>query len=397
MQKVTGLYFRRLFRFAPGMVAIVAVLSGCVSNPGWLAASGPTRAKVSSGVSNIQASIQVVTISDAVARRVVDAGDHDQFSTAFGDKAPVGFIVGAGDVLEVSVWEAPPAVLFGTLAIDAGGTLGTSRQTTIPEQMVAQDGTISVPFCGSVPVAGRSSQQIQADIVTCLQGKANQPQVLVRVTHNATSNVTVVGEVGQSLRMPLTAKGERVLDALAAAGGTRNPVDKTSIQLTRGGDVLGMPLARVIRDPKQNVVLQPGDVMTALFQSNSFTALGASGRNDEINFEAQGISLAQAMGRMGGLVDTRADARGVFIFRFENPAALPDGGKGLPRTPEGRVPVVYQADLKDPATFLVAQDFPVRDKDVIYVANAGAADLFKFLNVLTSSVYTIAVFKNLQF
>jgi polysaccharide export outer membrane protein len=188
-----------------------------------------------------------------------------------------------------------------------------------------------------------------------------------------------------------------VLDAVAAAGGVRNPVDKTTIQLSRGAAVLGMPLVSIIRDPNQNIMLQPGDVVTALFQSNSFTALGASGRNDEIAFEAQGISLAQAMGRMGGLVDTRADARGVFVFRFENPAALPDGGKGLPRTPEGRVPVVYQADLKDPATFLVAQDFPVRDKDVIYVANAGAADLFKFLNVLTSSVYTIAVFKNLQF
>ena len=160
--------------------------------------------------------------------------------------------------------------------------------------------------------------------------------------------------------------------------------------------MLGMPLASIIRDPRQNIVLRPGDVVTALFQSNSFIALGASGKNDEINFEAQGISLAQALGRLGGVQDARADARGVFIFRFEIPAALPDGGKGLPRTPEGRVPVVYQVDLKDPAIFLVAQDFPVRDKDVIYVSNAAGADLTKFLNVLTSSIYTIAVFKNLK-
>jgi len=67
----------------------------------------------------------------------------------------------------------------------------------------------------------------------------------------------------------------------------------------------------------------------------------------------------------------------------------------LPRTPDGRVPVIYRADLKDPATFLIAQNFPVRDKDVIYISNAGSADLFKFLNVLTSSVFTISVFKQL--
>ena len=58
-----------------------------------------------------------------------------------------------------------------------------------------------------MPVAGKSPQQVEAEIVRRLNGKANQPQVLVRVTRNATSNVTVVGEVGQSLRMPLTAKG----------------------------------------------------------------------------------------------------------------------------------------------------------------------------------------------
>ena len=378
-----------------GVITLAAALSGCVNSSSWLATSGPTRTKVSSGESSLQASIQVITVSDSVARRVIQAGNQGQFFDTFGDHALAEIVVGAGDVIEVSVWEAPPAVLFGTLAVDPSGGLGTTRQTAFPEQMVAADGTISVPFCGPVSVAGRTPRQIEGDIATRLQGKANQPQVLVQVTHNVTSNVTVVGEVSQSLRMPLTAKGERVLDALAAAGGTRNPLDKTTIQLSRGGEVLGMPLARVIRDPKQNIVLQRDDVVTALFQSNSFTALGASNRNEEINFEAQGISLAQALGRIGGLTDTRADARGVFVFRFENPAALVDEGKGLPRTPDGRVPVIYRADLKDPATFLIAQNFPVRDKDVIYISNAGSADLFKFLNVLTSSVFTISVFKNL--
>jgi polysaccharide export outer membrane protein len=378
-----------------GLVPIV--VSSCSSTSGWLAASGPTRARVISGESTLQSSIQVITVSEAVTQQIIGASERGHFSESFGDRTPTEYLVGPGDLLVVSVWEAPPAVLFGTLAIDPSGGLGTTRQTEFPEQMVALDGTITVPFCGPVPVAGRTPRQIEDDVATRLRGKANQPQVLVQVTRNATSNVTIVGEVSQSLRMPLTAKGERLLDALAAAGGTRNPVDKTTIQLSRGEVVLSMPLAKVIRDPKQNVVLQPGDVVTALFQSCSFTALGASNRNEEISFEAQGISLAQALGRVGGLVDTRSDARGLFIFRFEDPAALPNAGRGLPRTPEGRVPVVYRADLEDPATFLVAQNFPVRDKDVIYISNSGSADLFKFLNVLTSSIYTIAVFKNLKF
>lgn len=220
-------------------------------------------------------------------------------------------------MLEVSIWEAPPATLFGSSGVNPRLGSGTSRVTSFPEQMVTAGGTINVPFAGTVTAAERSPQQIEAEIVKRLAGKANQPQVMVRVTRNATSNVTVVGEVTQSVRMPLTAKGERLLDALASTGGMRQPVGKITIQLSRGGKVESMPLDAIIQDPKQNILLQPGDVLTALFQPNSFTALGASNKNEEINFEAQGITLAQALGRIGGLQDSRADAMGVFVFRFE--------------------------------------------------------------------------------
>jgi polysaccharide export outer membrane protein len=165
--------------------------------------------------------------------------------------------------------------------------------------------------------------------------------------------------------------------------------------LSRKGKVVSMPLESVIQDPKQNVYLQPGDVVTALFQPLSFTALGATGKNEEINFEAQGITLAQALGRMAGVRDAQADARGVFIFRFEEPEVLEAKGKPLPTTPEGKVPVVYRVDLKDPRSFLVAQNFPIKNKDMVYVANASGAELQKFLNILTSSIFSLSSLVNL--
>ncbi|MDR5671452.1 polysaccharide export protein, partial [Burkholderia cenocepacia] len=101
----------------------------------------------------------------------------------------------------------------------------------------------------------------------------------------------------------------RVLDALASAGGVRQPVDKITIQITRGDKVASQPLETIIKDPRQNVSLRAGDVVTALYQPFSFTALGATGKNEEVNFEAQGITLAQALARAGGLQDTRSDAQ----------------------------------------------------------------------------------------
>ena len=299
-------------------------------------------------------------------------------------------MVGAGDVIEVSVWEAPPAALFGSGTLDPRSGPSTTRVTALPEQMVNSDGIINVPFAGLINATGRSPQQIEKDITQRLKGKANQPQVLVRVIKNNTSNVTIVGEVTASTRMPLTARGERLLDALAAAGGTRQPVGKVTLQITRGNQVQALPLDTIIRDPRQNIVLRAGDVVTSLFQPLSFTVLGATGKNEELNFEAQGISLAQALARAGGLQDSRADAEGVFIFRLESPAALDLAGRTVTTTPEGKIPVIYRVNLKDPASFFVAQGFPIQNRDVLYVSNAPAAELQKFLTLIVSAIYPVA-------
>ncbi|MGA7181527.1 MAG: polysaccharide biosynthesis/export family protein [Thiobacillaceae bacterium] len=345
---------------------------------------------MSEAATQTTSSIRLVDIDDSVARRLYAEVRRSAFSVDFPDNGKRDYTVGPGDALEVSVWEAPPAALFGTTALDPRAGATTSRVTTFPDQLISERGTINVPFAGEVPVAGKTPQKIQAVIAERLNGKANQPQVLVRVTHNATSNVTIVGEVGQSTRMPLTAKGERLLDAIAAAGGVRQPVSKITVQLTRGSQVQSMSLESIIEDPRQNVRLEPGDVVTALYQPLSFTVLGATGKNEEINFEAQGISLAQALARAGGVQDVSADASGVFIFRFEDPKTLSPGEGVGPTTPDGKVPVVYRANLKNPATFLVAQNFPMHNKDVIYVANAPSAELQKFLNILTSSIYSVS-------
>lgn len=209
---------------------------------------------------------------------------------------------------------------------------------------------------------------------------------MVRMTKNTTSTVTVVGEVNNSTLLPLTPKGERILDAIASAGGVKQPINKVTLQLSRDSKSHTIPLEKVIRDSKQNILLQRGDVLTAYFQPFSFTSLGASGKNEEIMFEANGITLAQALGRMGGLQDNRANAKGVFIFRFEEPTVA---NKSQVRTQDGKVPVIYQVDMTNPGTFFLAQSFNLKNKDVVYVSNAPAAELQKFLNIIVSVVYPL--------
>jgi polysaccharide export outer membrane protein len=381
---------RRRRLLAP--LLLLPLFAGCSLLPG----TGPTLTTMDDAARNT--SIQVVEVNGAVTRELQAREHRELFSESLGTGAPAtetSNVIGAGDAIEINIWEAPPATLFGEGVLGARG-LSTSHGTALPEQVVDAQGRIKVPFVGRIDVAGQSTAEVEDRITAALKGKANQPQVLVRLLHNQSAAVTVVGEVTTSVRMPLTPGHERVLDALAAAGGVRQPIGKTSLQLTRGDRYLSMPLDMVIRDPRQNVPLRPGDVLTAMFQPLSFTALGATGKNEEISFETQGISLAQALARAGGLNDLRSSPQGAFVFRFEAPDALAWPHSPAVKTADGLVPVVYRFDLRDPGNFFVMQNFGIHNHDLLYVSNAPLSELQKFLNLLATAFYPIVTVNSLR-
>jgi len=386
---------RSCARVAPCLLALT--LAGCAS----LGANGPSTRTIRHAEQESVGSgkIQIIPVTEAVARQVESASREIEFARILGDAPPAGTIVGRGDVIQVSIWEAPPAVLFGGTATfgasDASSALtspfaGMSDQTSIPDMMVDDTGYVTIPFAGRVLAAGLSPRQIEQEIVSKLKGKAHDPQAIVQISRNANTDVTLVGDVATNTRVPLTPRGERLLDVIAAAGGVKTPVNKTMIQITRGERVVRMPLERIVRDPLQNIRLEPNDVVTAISQQYSYVALGETGSSSEVPFESTGITLSQALGRAGGLNADRADIHGIFIFRLENPAAVsPSVAAAAQRTVDGRIPVIYVVDLKDPASFFVAQAFPIEDKDVLYVSRAPLSDLQRFVSIAASIAFPV--------
>jgi polysaccharide biosynthesis/export protein len=393
----------RVFLIFAGLTGLL--LQGCA---GYLPSAGASRSQVEAAApqESIENSpIQVIPVTNTVANQVKAAQNSLNFKNAIQPKGQAANLVNPGDILQVLIWEAYPPILFRQVAYSnvistASVTISptVSQASGIPAQTVNQQGEITIPFIGKVHVAGKSISQIESTIVKSLQGRANDPQIIVQNVSNNTSLATIIGEVIASKQMPLTAKGERVLDAIASASGLKQPVNKTTIQIARQGEIQSLPMEAIIQDPKQNIVLQPGDVITAYFQPLSFTSLGATGQsNSEVVFEATGITLSQALGRIGGLNDMRSDSKGVFIFRFEEPAAV--ATKERPTvgvTSEGKVPVIYQFDMNKPETYFAAQNFPMKNKDVVYVSVASSVELMKFLSIVTS-VFAPAVSINNQF
>lgn len=317
----------------------------------------------------------------------------DASLASFGDyRGSIEPVVGVGDSVIISIWEASPGGLFSSAPTISDRSGSGSRQATIPEQVVGRDGLITVPYAGRIQAAGRRTSQIQRSIESALAGKAIQPQVLVSVPKSISTSVTVIGEGSAGARIPLSPKGDRVLDVLAGAGGIRSGVNELSVQLTRGDRTVRIPMSRVAADARENILVRPGDVLTVIKEPQFFMAYGATGRNADIPFDGETVTLAQALTKAGGLLDWRSDPQGVFVFRMEpNRIAQHYPGFGGQTSAGGYTKVVYRLNMRDPNSLFVAGQFRIFHRDLIYVSNAALTEVGKILqlfNMVVSPVST---------
>ena len=361
-------------------ISLLGGLSACNSLP----SAGPTAADIAiAGQPDRRGNTRFALVdvtADTVA--VMQRWNAASLQGSFGRQRPTNTqVIGVGDSVQVTIWEAAGGGLFSS---PAGERIGAgSRSAAIPEQVVGPDGALTVPYAGRVRVAGRSPAEVEQAIVKALSEKAIEPQALVTVTKNVANTVTVIGEVTSGARVPLTTRGDRLLDVIAAAGGIRTAAHETFVTLTRDGTSVRIPMQAILNDPAENVYVKADDVVSVARDPQTFTAAGATGANAVIPFDAIGISLDQALARAGGLNDFRADATGVFVIRLERPADYDQLGLRRPgpsALPE--VPVIYRLNLRDPVGFFLARQFPVRSKDIVYVSNAPAMEIQKVMTIM---------------
>ena len=290
-------------------------------------------------------------------------------------RRPGGIRFGIGDIVGVTIFEATSGGLF----IPAEAGVRPGNFVTIPTQAVDVNGNISVPYAGAIRALGRTPVEVQAAIVEAIKNRAIEPQVVVSLIEQRTSLVSVLGDVQRPSRFPASAEGERILDIIARAGGPAGAGSDVWVMLDRTGRRAVAPFRALVEEPANNVYIFPQDTVYLYREPQTFLAFGALGTQQQVPFGAWRLSLAEAVARAGGLSDNLADPASVFLYRGETRDVAVQLGIDVTKFEGPIIPVVYNLNMRDPASYFLATTFEMRNKDVIYVSNAASVEATKFM------------------
>jgi polysaccharide export outer membrane protein len=385
--------------------ALLLAVGGCATDS-YLPQSGPSRSdvvgqaqfRVEPAGPQQQLQYALVPLNRATVALLGTDEPMETFPSGPGEQRSADGLIGVADQVSITVFESGSGGLF--LPREGGTRAGNF--VTIPTQQVDKDGTIDMPYAGTLRVAGSSPNAVSAVIQDRLANRALEPQVVVSIVDRRAGPVSVLGEVSSATRFALDPGGSRILEAIARAGGPRFPAYESMVTLQRNGAIYKALLSELAQSPQQNVELRPNDVIYVSHEPRYFLAMGAIGQgatlgpqNRRFSFEDSHIMLADAVAKAGGLFDQQANATGVFLYRMEPRATLVALGIDPRTAMPAMVPTVYLLNLRDPAGFFYASRFAVRSEDVLYISNAPSTDLAKFLDLILPTSGSAAAIRSI--
>jgi polysaccharide export outer membrane protein len=369
---------------------LVLGLAGC-----GLPASAPTASDLEKGQQALDQDIYIVKMTAPVAH-VLGTYAEPGFPPIFrNERYSASIVLKPGDVVGVTVYESGGSPLFGGAApppTPGAPSQPTPVATTLPPQVVETDGRIIVPYVGRMRVAGLTPAQAASQIEGSLSSQTVRPQVIVSLSSNTSNTVAVGGEVNKAGLMQLTLRGERVLDAVAWAGGPKLPGAQLDVRLIRGTSTASVPLRNVLANPADNVVVRPNDNIVLVNNPRSFVVMGATAKVAQYPIDTEHVTFAEAIAKAGGGVDNASNMGGIYLFRYEPADFARNVLSADPRAVDmtyartgsngPSIPVMYRIDLKQAEGYFLAQQLPMRDKDIIVITTAEATQMQKFLTLL---------------
>jgi polysaccharide export outer membrane protein len=355
-------------------MALVAMLSSCALAPGQHMATPPTLPATTADNGDVTSDMQIpvkqidlALIREIRADQKNDAKVQSQLNLF---AKPSGYKLGSGDVLQITVWDHPElAAAVGQPAQN------TKTSDAAPGFVVNSEGNIQFPYIDKpIRAAGKRAEEVQREIYTELSKVFVKPQVTVRVASFRAAQVYVDGDVRTPGAQTINDIPMTLTEAVSRAGGFAPTADQSRVTITRNGTAYPVNVAQMMKQGKNpaDIMLQPGDMLHVdARDDNTVYVMGEVMKPQAVSPLRDGtLTLGEALTQAGQINPETSDAKQLFVLRQAT----------------GDAPVIYHLDARSPVSMLLANQFDLQSKDVVYVDNSGLVRANRVLNLLLPAI-----------
>jgi polysaccharide export outer membrane protein len=345
-------------------------VAGCASLPG----TGPSASSMAKSPD-----VQIVDITPDIAsaaREVAIAQEKASLDRALAilraTPAATAAQIAPGDVIDVAIWSFSPWP-------GAGNPLSIANPGQIPlgTFTVGTDGAITLPYAGRVDLTGLNAEQAQAAISSryAVLRILQRPTAAVKVMASPRNDVLVTGAIGQPRTIPWTPAGMTLAQAVTQSLGDGNGLlgqgeltkarAAVRIAVLRGQQApVALPMVNAL---EEQIPLRAGDrIVVSKAPAVQVTVLGGGTRRDGVIGFARQPVLAEALAEASGLDGNSANDHAVFVMRRQ----------------ADKKPVLYNFAWNKPMGIVAAQQFPLEDGDLVYVADAALVSAQKVIGLI---------------
>lgn len=369
----------RIFpRFLDAAPVLALFLAGCAL-PGYdLDDEGATSSWYGSdpraGGEPVDYQPRVTPITPEVIRGLRTEADSAFPATEPPPRKPFRYRVGPGDVLNVVVFNHP----------ELTNPAGTNEPAETAGRLVNADGMLYFPFVGEIRVAGLTLDEIRRKLAKGLSRVIRDPQVDVRVAKYRSQQVYITGDIPQPCAVPITDLPLTILkafDACKSLAGSEGAVGIQNVSLMRDGEVYPIDLNAMYRTGEL-IHLRDGDRLVVDDGASRVFVVGEFQEQVAAPFSAGGMTLTDAIAAGGGLNLETANPAAIYVIRgFVDDEPDAEGGVRTLRKPH-----VYHLDAGSVSALILADQFPLEPRDVIYAAPAGLVSLNRALAQIAPSL-----------
>lgn len=359
---------------------VTTVFSGCALSPGQYMGKPADAQKAAA---EALPDIQLISITPRLLSQQAVSNKEELLAEVQAlSAANQTYRLGPGDIVNIVVWDHPELAL--TPASSSRSTGSVTQADIGNGYPISANGKIQFPYAGVLDVAGLTELELRELLLKKLAVYINDPQITVRVQSYRNSRVYIDGEVNKPGLAVMDDIPMTLPEALNRAGGYTKEADRSSVMLSRNGVSMRLNLPELSRhgiNPAR-IMLANGDMLRILNQRESQVfVLGEVTEPKATPMYDGRLTLTEALGVSGGISTTTSNPSQVYVLRRN----------------EGQEAQIYHLNASSPAAYLLASDFQLQARDVVFVDPAAVVRwnrvISNLLPSLTGAVTTGKVFK----